>query len=198
MAPKIKTALLSVTDKTGLTEFAAGLSGWGIELISTGGTAQTLRQAGLPVKDVAQVTGFPEMLDGRVKTLHPHIHGGILARRDLAAHLQQIARHNISAIDLVCVNLYMFRETVSAPSCTLEKAIESMDIGGPCLIRAAAKNHAHVTVVTDPADYSYLLQLLAENAGGIPLEVRRKLAAQAFRLTSLYDKGIADYLQTAF
>jgi phosphoribosylaminoimidazolecarboxamide formyltransferase/IMP cyclohydrolase len=197
MAPKIKTALLSVTDKTGLAEFAAGLSKFGIRLISTGGTAQTLRQAGLAVEDVAQITGFPEMLDGRVKTLHPHIHGGILARRDLATHLQQLARHNIGAIDLVCVNLYMFRKTISEPNCTLEKAVENIDIGGPCLIRAAAKNHAHVTVVTNPDDYSYLLRLLGKNAGGIPLEVRRKLAAQAFHLTCLYDKNIADYLQTA-
>ncbi len=196
MDAKIKRALLSVTDKSGLVEFATGLSQLGVSLLSTGGTAQALRQAGINVTDVAQVTGFPEMLDGRIKTLHPRIHGGILARRDLPQHVQQMAEHGIEGIDMVCVNLYMFTETVAKPGCTLEDAIENIDIGGPCMIRAAAKNHAHVAVVTDPSDYPTLLSIMQQNNGSLPLITRRQLAAKAFRLTHLYDGAIAEYLQT--
>lgn len=195
MEPKIKRALLSVTNKSGLVDFAKGLSDLGITLLSTGGTAQALRQAGLTVIDVAQVTGFPEMLDGRVKTLHPKIHGGILARRDLPEHIKQMTEHGIEGIDLVCVNLYMFNETVQKPGCTLEEAVENIDIGGPCMIRAAAKNHAHVTVVTDPDDYPVLLSIMQQNDGRLPLVTRRQMAAKAFRLTHLYDNAIAEYLQ---
>ena len=191
----IKRALLSVTNKAGIVEFALGLRQLGVELISTGGTAGALRQAGLPVTDVAEITGFPEMLDGRVKTLHPRIHGGILARRDLESHIQQMAEYDIQGIDLVCVNLYMFTETISQPGCTMEEAIENIDIGGPCLIRASAKNHAHVAVVVDPGDYVDTLRLIKENQGSLPLSFRRKLAAKAFRLTNLYDGAIVDYLE---
>lgn len=196
MKPQIKRALLSVTNKTGLAEFATGLSALGISLLSTGGTAQALRQAGLAVTDVAQVTNFPEMLDGRVKTLHPRIHGGILARRDLPDHVRQMAEHGIEGIDLVCVNLYMFNETIQKPGCTLEDAIENIDIGGPCMIRAAAKNHDHVAVVTDPADYPAILASLRQSNCALSLTERRRLAAKAFKLTYTYDKAIAEYLQT--
>ena len=191
----IKRALLSVTNKAGIIEFALGLRQLGVELISTGGTAGALRQAGLPVTDVAEITGFPEMLDGRVKTLHPRIHGGILARRDLESHIQQMAEYDIQGIDLVCVNLYMFTETISQPGCTMEEAIENIDIGGPCLIRASAKNHAHVAVLVDPDDYVDALRLIKENKGSLPLSFRRKLADKAFRLTNLYDGAIVDYLE---
>ena len=196
MQLKIKRALLSVTDKNGLAEFAKGLSYMGVSLISTGGTAAKLRDSGLQVTDVAQVTGFPEMLDGRVKTLHPKIHGGILARRDLDDHLAQLERHGIETIDLVCVNLYAFEKTVARPGCTFQDAIENIDIGGPCLIRASAKNHYGVAVVTDPADYESILAEMGQSGGEVSLATRRRLAAKAFRLTNQYDGAIADYLES--
>ncbi|HEX5865289.1 MAG TPA: bifunctional phosphoribosylaminoimidazolecarboxamide formyltransferase/IMP cyclohydrolase, partial [Casimicrobiaceae bacterium] len=143
MAAPISQALLSVSDKTGLVEFARGLSALGIRLLSTGGTARALAEAGLPVTEIGTYTGFPEMLDGRVKTLHPKVHGGILARRDLATHREALSGHGIPTIDLVVVNLYPFRETVAKPGCTLDDAIENIDIGGPAMVRSAAKNHAH-------------------------------------------------------
>src|SRR5215472_12471129 len=158
MVATIAQALLSVSDKTGLVDFARGLHGLGVRLLSTGGTARTLIDARLPVTEIGDYTGFPEMLDGRVKTLHPKVHGGILARRDLADHLAALEAHGIPTIDLVVVNLYPFRETVARTGCTLEEAIENIDIGGPTLVRAAAKNHAHVVVVVDPADYPALLE----------------------------------------
>jgi phosphoribosylaminoimidazolecarboxamide formyltransferase/IMP cyclohydrolase len=192
----IKRALLSVTDKTGLLDFALGLSQAGVELISTGGTAQALRQAGITVKDVALLTGFPEILDGRVKTLHPLVHGGILARRDLSQHVAQMAEHGIAPIDLVCVNLYLFRETIKKSGVSIEEAIENIDIGGPCLIRAAAKNFNHVTIVTDPGDYALILGEMKANQGGVSLSCRARLAGKAFRLTNIYDGAIADYLET--
>jgi phosphoribosylaminoimidazolecarboxamide formyltransferase/IMP cyclohydrolase len=195
MDRKIMRALLSVTDKGGLVEFAQGLAGMGVALISTGGTAKALRQAGLDVTDVAEVTGFPEMLDGRVKTLHPRIHGGILARRDDPGHRAQLGEHHIAPIDLVCVNLYAFEATVAKPGCSLIDAIENIDIGGPCLIRASAKNHADVAIVTDPADYAMILAQMRANGGGVGLATRRRLAAKAFRLTNRYDGAIADYLE---
>ena len=198
MDRKIMRALLSVTDKGGLLEFAKGLAGMGVSLISTGGTAKALREGGLKVTDVAEVTGHPEMLDGRVKTLHPRVHGGILARRDDPSHRAQLAEHHIATIDLVCVNLYAFEATVARPGCTLADAVENIDIGGPCLIRASAKNHQDVAVVTDPADYSLILQEMSTNDGSLSLATRQRLAAKAFRLTNRYDGAIADYLEARF
>ncbi|MBI4798135.1 MAG: IMP cyclohydrolase [Desulfarculus sp.] len=195
MDRKIMRALLSVTDKGGLVDFAKGLSEMGVALISTGGTAKALRDGGLKVSDVAEVTGHPEMLDGRVKTLHPRIHGGILARRDDPSHRAQLAEHHIATIDLVCVNLYAFEATVAGPGCTLADAVENIDIGGPCLIRASAKNHQDVTVVTDPGDYAVVLQEMKANGGQVSLATRRRLAAKAFRQTNRYDGAIADYLE---
>ena len=197
MNRKIMRALLSVTDKGGLVEFGRGLAEMGVGLISTGGTARVLREGGLQVTDVSQLTGFPEMLDGRVKTLHPVVHGGILARRDDPSHREQLAQQHIATIDLVCVNLYAFEATIAQEGCTFEDAIENIDIGGPTLIRASAKNHADVTVVTDPADYAVVLQEMQANDGSTTLETRRRLAAKAFRLTNKYDGAIADYLEGA-
>ena len=189
----VKRALLSVHDKTGLVPFAQALAARGIELISTGGTARTLAEAGLAVIDVATVTGFPEMLDGRVKTLHPAIHGGLLARRDRADHLETIARHGIAPIDLLVSNLYPFAATV-ARGASLEDCIENIDIGGPALIRGAAKNHDGVAVVTDPADYESVLADLAANNGASSAALRRRLTALAFARTAAYDSAIAQWL----
>jgi len=186
--------LLSVSDKTGLVDFARGLDALGFRLLSTGGTARALADAGLAVTEVAAYTGFPEMLDGRVKTLHPKVHGGILARRDLAAHAEALARHDIPPIDLVVVNLYPFRETVARPGCTLDEAIENIDIGGPAMLRSAAKNHAHVGVVVDPADYPSLLAELKANRGVLAASTRFELARKAFAHTAAYDGAISTYL----
>ena len=193
MKPTIQRALLSVSDKTGLLEFAKFLAGKGVELISTGGTAKALRDAGVKVMELSDYTGFPEMMDGRVKTLHPKVHGGLLQRRDLAAHREQAAQHKIPTIDLVVVNLYPFEQTVARPNCTTEEAIENIDIGGPSMLRSAAKNHEAVTVVTDPSDYG-LVQLEMEATGDTTLGTRRKLAAKVFRHTSHYDHLIGSYL----
>jgi phosphoribosylaminoimidazolecarboxamide formyltransferase/IMP cyclohydrolase len=186
----IARALLSVSDKTGLVPFARALAAMGVRLVSTGGTAKALAEAGLAVADVASVTGFPEMLDGRVKTLHPAIHGGILARRDLAAHLDAIAAHGIAPIDLVVVNLYPFAATV-ARGAPFEECVENIDIGGPSLIRAAAKNHDAVTVATDPADYDTILAAMTAEGGATSLDLRRALAAAAYARTAAYDAAIA-------
>ncbi|MDQ7793592.1 MAG: bifunctional phosphoribosylaminoimidazolecarboxamide formyltransferase/IMP cyclohydrolase [bacterium] len=186
----IKRALLSVSDKTGLADFARGLVATGTELVSTGGTAAFLRGEGLPVTPVSDLTGFPEILGGRVKTLHPRIHAGILARRDLPADREQLARHDIGGIDLVAVNLYPFRQVVSRPEVALETAIENIDIGGPTLLRAAAKNHRHVLVIVDPADYPEVLAAGHE----ISPALRYRLAIKAFRHTAVYDAGIAEWL----
>jgi len=186
--------LLSVSDKTGLVDFARGLDALGFRLLSTGGTARALADAGLAVTEVAAYTGFPEMLDGRVKTLHPKVHGGILARRDLAAHAEALARHGIPPIDLVVVNLYPFRETVARADCTLDEAIENIDIGGPAMLRSAAKNHAHVGVVVDPADYAALLAELKAGAGSLSSSTRFALARKAFSHTAAYDAAISAYL----
>lgn len=191
---KIRRALLSVTDKTGLVEFARGLAASGVEILSTGGTAAALREAGLTVKDVSEHTGFPEMLDGRVKTLHPMIHGGLLFRRDLPAHAEQAAAHGIAPIDLVAVNLYAFEQTVARQGVTREEAIENIDIGGPSMLRSAAKNHAAVTVACDPVDYSEILREMGENGGATSPALRERLAAKVFDLTARYDRAIADYL----
>lgn len=191
---KNKLALLSVSDKTGLVDFAEGLIKQGYAIISTGGTKKTLLDAGLPVMSVTEVTGFPEILDGRVKTLHPLIHGGILARRDLEEHRRQLAAHGIGAIDLVAVNLYPFAQTVTKPAVTLEEAIENIDIGGPAMVRAAAKNYRHVAVVVNPARYPELLAEL-EKGRGLCEETRFALAVEAFAHTAEYDTMISGWLQ---
>ncbi|WP_313951747.1 bifunctional phosphoribosylaminoimidazolecarboxamide formyltransferase/IMP cyclohydrolase [Accumulibacter sp.] len=191
---KIRQALISLSDKDGALEFAKGLVAHGVALLSTGGTARMLRDAGLTVTEVADYTGFPEMLDGRVKTLHPKVHGGILARRDLAEHMTTIAEHGIPTIDLVCVNLYPFRETVARPGVTLEEAIENIDIGGPAMVRSAAKNYSGVAVVTDPEDYPALLVEMAANDGALSVATRFALARKAFVHTARYDAAIANWL----
>jgi phosphoribosylaminoimidazolecarboxamide formyltransferase/IMP cyclohydrolase len=190
---RIARALISVSDKTGLVEFAEALAKGGVELISTGGSARALREAGLEVKEVSSHTGFPEILDGRVKTLHPAVHGGILARRDLESHRAALAEHAIAPIDLVVVNLYPFRETL-ARGADRETCIENIDIGGPALIRAAAKNHQHVAVVTDPADYGPLLAEFEAQGGATTIELRRRLAAAAYAHTAAYDSAIAGWM----
>jgi phosphoribosylaminoimidazolecarboxamide formyltransferase/IMP cyclohydrolase len=189
----IKRALLSVSDKTGLLDLARGLAAHGVELLSTGGTAKAIRDAGLTVIEVADYTGFPEMLDGRVKTLHPKIHGGLLGRRDLDEHVKAMQQHGIGNIDLVCVNLYPFAQ-VTARGCTLDEAIENIDIGGPSMLRSAAKNHAAVTVLVDPADYAVVLDEMKANGGATTFATRQRLAKKVFRTTAAYDGMIADYL----
>ena len=194
MTACINQALLSVSDKAGLVDFARGLDALGIKLISTGGTAKALSEAGLAVTEVGDYTGFPEMLDGRVKTLHPKIHGGILARRDSLEHMAALSKHAISPIDLVVVNLYPFRQAVARPGCSLDDAIENIDIGGPTLVRAAAKNHAHVGVVVDPADYPALLEELRAHGRQLGSATRFRLAQKAFSHTAAYDGAISNYL----
>jgi len=186
------TALLSVSDKTGIVDFARALRGQGVKLLSTGGTARLLADAGLPVTEVAEVTGFPEMLDGRVKTLHPRIHGGLLARRDMPAHMAALAEHGIATIDLLVVNLYPFAQATARADCTLEDAVENIDIGGPAMLRAAAKNWADVAVVIDPADYQRVLAELA--AGRIGRDTKFMLAKKVFAHTAAYDGMITNYL----
>lgn len=192
---KIKRALLSVYHKDGLTEFAAGLHELGVELLSTGGTARLLREAGLPVRDVSEATDFPEMLDGRVKTLHPVIHGGILFRRGLREHRETLEKHGIKPIDLVAVNLYPFEETVAREGVTPAEAIEQIDIGGPAMLRSAAKNWESVAAVADPADYAAVLEEMRAGAGALRPETKRRLAQKVFALTSRYDAAVAAYLQ---
>ncbi|WP_301101529.1 bifunctional phosphoribosylaminoimidazolecarboxamide formyltransferase/IMP cyclohydrolase [Propionivibrio sp.] len=191
---KIRQALISLSDKHGALEFAQGLAAQGVKLLSTGGTAKLLRDAGLAVTEIGDYTGFPEMLDGRVKTLHPKVHGGILARRDLPGHLATIAEHDIPTIDLVCVNLYPFRETIAKPDVTLEDAIENIDIGGPAMVRSAAKNYTGVAIVTDPEDYPALLAEMLANGGALTLATRFGLAKKAFTHTARYDAAIANWL----
>src|ERR1700688_2259411 len=190
-APRpIRRALISVSDREGLVRFAQGLPARGVALVSTGGSARTLADAGLKVTEVAAVTGFPEMLDGRVKTLHPAIHGGLLARRDRPDHLATLRRHGIAEIDLLVANLYPFAATV-ASGAGREECIENIDIGGVALIRAAAKNHEFVTVVTDRADYALVLGEIAGSGGAVGLDTRRRLARKAYALTAAYDAAIA-------
>jgi phosphoribosylaminoimidazolecarboxamide formyltransferase/IMP cyclohydrolase len=191
---RISRALLSVTDKSGLLEFAQFLAGHGVEILSTGGTAKMLRDGGVAVVEVSDYTGFPEMLDGRVKTLHPKIHGGILGRRDLASHQEQMAHHGIQPIDMVVVNLYQFERAIAKPGCTLEDAIENIDIGGPAMLRSAAKNYKDVAVVTDPADYPHLMQEMKLNKGALNVSTRFMLATKVFKLTHEYDGAIYRYL----
>jgi phosphoribosylaminoimidazolecarboxamide formyltransferase / IMP cyclohydrolase len=186
-----RRALLSVADKQGLVPFAASLVALGFEVISTGGTAKALRSSGVPVTDVAAITGFPEIMDGRVKTLHPHIHGGLLARRGIDDAV--LAEHGIGVIDLLVVNLYPFEATTARPDCTDAEAIENIDIGGPAMLRAAAKNHEHITVVVDPTDYVVVIRTLQE--GKVPASLRRNLAIKAFSHTAHYDTAISSYLR---
>lgn len=190
---RIERALLSVSDKTGLVELAQAVAATGAEILSTGGTARALREGGLKVTEVADYTGSPEILGGRVKTLHPKIHGGLLFRRDLAEHRRQMAERGFGPIDLVAVNLYPFEATIAKPGVAFEEAIENIDIGGPCLLRSSAKNFASVTVICDPADYPRVAQELREN-GETTLATRKYLAQKVFRRTSEYDGLIARYL----
>lgn len=191
----ITRAIMSVTDKTGLVEFAQALSTFPVEILSTGGTAKVLREAGCNVREVSDFTGFPEMLDGRVKTLHPKIHGGILGRRDLPEHVGQMQAHNILPIDLVVVNLYQFEKAVAKPGCTLAEAIENIDIGGPAMLRSSAKNFNDVTVVVDPADYPLIIKEMQANQGATTLATRFQLARKVFKLTKSYDEAIYHYLK---
>ncbi len=190
----IKQALISVSDKSGVLEFAQGLTMLGVKILSTGGTAKLFSDNGIPVTEVADYTGFPEMLDGRVKTLQPKVHAGILARRDLPEHVATLEKHNIPMIDLVVVNLYPFAATVAKSGCTLEDAIENIDIGGPTMVRAAAKNHPHVAIVTDPMDYSSVLAEMQTNGGAVSDATRFDLAKKAFSHTAAYDSAISNYL----
>src|SRR5437764_12948548 len=194
---RIQRALLSVSDKSGLLELARTLAAAGVELISTGGTAKVLRDCGLKVTDLSSYTGFPELLDGRVKTLHPKVHGGLLFIRGNSQHESAVREHEIQPIDLVVVNLYPFEQTVACPGAGLAEAIENIDIGGPSMLRSAAKNHESVTVVVDPADYGEVAAQIAAN-GGTTLELRRRLAARVFARTAAYDASIANYLAKTF
>lgn len=190
MAIQVKRALVSVSDKTGVVPFAHALADLGVEILSTGGTHRTLIAAGVAAVEVSSVTGFPEIMDGRVKTLHPMIHGGILARRHLDG--ATMATHGIVGIDLVAVNLYPFERTIAQPDCTLPQALENIDIGGPAMLRSAAKNHRDVLVVVDPSDYPAVTALL--RAGGTSVDERLRMASKAFRHTAAYDAAIARYL----
>jgi len=192
-AVRITRALLSVSDKRGLVSLARALASTGVELVSTGGTARALAEAGLTVVPIEQLTGFPEMMDGRVKTLHPRVHGGLLARRDLAHHMSAASEHGIVPIDLVCVNLYPFEGTIAKAGVSRDEAIENIDIGGPSMIRSAAKNYSSVTVVTDPSQYAMVEAELAQHGGATTLALRERLAAAAFARTAAYDAAIANW-----
>ncbi|WP_025784390.1 bifunctional phosphoribosylaminoimidazolecarboxamide formyltransferase/IMP cyclohydrolase [Sporosarcina sp. D27] len=189
----MKRALISVSDKTGIVEFAKGLKEAGFEIVSTGGTKKTLAENGIEVIGIEEITKFPEIMDGRVKTLHPNVHGGLLARRNDDSHLAQLAEHHIQPIDLVCVNLYPFQHTIAKPDVTPEEAIENIDIGGPTMLRSAAKNHEFATVVVDPSDYDIVLAQLSEN-GEVSGQKKRQLAAKVFRHTAAYDAVISEYM----
>src|SRR3954466_12449684 len=195
MSFKIQRAILSVTDKTGLVDFARKLSAVGIELISTGGTARLLRDSGISVKDISDLTGFPEILDGRVKTLHPKVHGGILHRREDPKHVAAVKEHGIQSIDMVVVNLYAFEKTASKPGVPFEELIENIDIGGPSMIRSAAKNFQDVAVVTSPSDYSTLAEEMAGSGGALSAATKWRLAQKAFATTAAYDSAIASTLE---
>lgn len=190
----IRTALISVSDKTGVIGFASALAQMGVKIISTGGTAKKLAEAGVEVVSVDSVTGFPEMMDGRVKTLHPKIHGALLGLRDKKEHVEAMHKHGIEPIDLVCVNLYPFEQTVAKPDCSFEEAIENIDIGGPSMIRSAAKNHKFVTVITSADQYPQVIEQMHSNNGAVNAKLREELARAAFGLTASYDAAIARYL----
>jgi len=192
----IERAIISVTDKTGIADFARALSKFGVEILSTGGTARTLRESGVSVTDISNYTGFPEMMDGRVKTLHPKVHGGLLGLRDNLEHVKMMGEQGIKPIDLVVVNLYQFEKTVAREGVTLEEAIENIDIGGPSMLRSSAKNFKYVTVIVDPADYQAVLKEMEASGGETTLETRFRLAKKVFQLTHLYDGAISQYLKT--
>lgn len=192
--PKIKRAIISVSNKKDLLEFAKALNSMGIEILSTGGTAKTLRDAGISVKDVSEYTGFPEMLDGRLKTLHPRIHGGLLSRRSNPKDMEEIRKHGIDTIEMVVVNLYPFEETISKPGVSFAEAIENIDIGGPAMLRSASKNFQDVAVIVDPSDYEKVLKEMKSLNGDLSYATRLELAKKVFRHTSGYDAIIADYL----
>ncbi len=195
MSARIQRAILSVTDKTGLVDFARKLSALGIELISTGGTAKLLRDSGISVKDISELTGFPEMLDGRVKTLHPKVHGGILHRREDPTHVAAVAEHGIAPIDMVVVNLYAFEKTAAKTGVAFEELIENIDIGGPSMIRSAAKNFHDVAIVTSPSDYDSIAEELQHADGSLSLATKWGLAQKAFATTAAYDSAIASTLE---
>jgi phosphoribosylaminoimidazolecarboxamide formyltransferase/IMP cyclohydrolase len=191
---KIKRAIISVSDKKGIVDFAKELNSMGIEIISTGGTAKTLKESGIPVKDVSEYTGSPEMLGGRVKTLHPKVHGGILSRRDNPKDMEEIKKHGFGLIDMVVVNLYPFEETISRPGVSFAEAIENIDIGGPTMLRSASKNFKDVVVIVDPSDYKKIIEEMKNLNGDLNFRTRLELAKKVFRHTSRYDTIIADYL----
>ena len=190
---KMIRALISLTDKSGIEGFAMQLQDLGIEILSTGGTAKKMRESGITVKDVSEFTGFPEMLDGRVKTLHPKVHAGILHQRENPSHQEQMGAHGLETIDLIAVNLYAFDKATQDPNCTVANAIENIDIGGPTMLRAAAKNFQDVTVIVDPADYPQVVSEIKE-LGNTTLVTRFRLAVKVFQLTSTYDTAIAEWL----
>ncbi len=192
---KIQRAIISLSDKSGILEFAKELQALGVEILSTGGTAKVLREGGLKVMDISAYTGFPEMLDGRVKTLHPKVHGGLLGLRENPEHVKKMQEHAIKTIDMVVINLYPFESTVAKTNCTLEEAIENIDIGGPSMLRAGAKNYPYVTVIVDPADYRPILAEMRQNGGAVSPETNFRLAKKVYRLTARYDKAIAEYLE---
>jgi phosphoribosylaminoimidazolecarboxamide formyltransferase/IMP cyclohydrolase len=193
---KIERAIISVTDKSGIVGFANSLSGLGVQILSTGGTARALREGGISVTDISEYTGFPEMMDGRVKTLHPKVHGGLLGLRDNPEHVEVMKAHGIKTIDMVVVNLYQFEKTVAKEGVTLEEAIENIDIGGPSMLRSSAKNFRHVTVIVDPADYEVVLREMKKTGGETTLKTRFRLARKVFQLTHQYDGAISGYLET--
>lgn len=192
---KIERAIISVTDKSGIVEFSSKLNDMGVEILSTGGTARAIRDGGIEVKDISEYTGFPEMLDGRVKTLHPKVHGGLLGVRSNPEHVKVMADNGIQNIDLIVVNLYQFEKTVAKEGVTLEDAIENIDIGGPAMLRSSAKNYQDVTVVVDPSDYDVVLKEMAENQGSTLLKTRFYLAKKVFNITHKYDGAISRYLE---
>ncbi len=193
---KIERAIISVTDKSGIVEFAKSLSELGVQILSTGGTARALREGGISVTDISDYTGFPEMMDGRVKTLHPKVHGGLLGLRDNPEHVEMMKAHGIKTIDMVVVNLYQFEKTVAKEGVTLEEAIENIDIGGPSMLRSSAKNFRYVTVIVDPADYEVVLREMKKTGGETTLKTRFRLARKVFQLTHQYDGAISEYLET--
>ncbi|MGD8386899.1 MAG: hypothetical protein PVG49_07140 [Desulfobacteraceae bacterium] len=193
---KIERAIISVTDKSGVVEFAKSLASFDVAILSTGGTARAMREGGVQVTDISEYTGFPEMLDGRVKTLHPKVHGGLLGMRDNPEHVRTMEAHGVLPIDMIVVNLYAFEKTVAREGVSLEEAIENIDIGGPSMLRSSAKNFRDVTVVVDPADYKLVLDEMAANQGATTLETRFRLARKVFQLTSAYDGAISRYLES--
>jgi len=192
---KIERAIISVTDKSGVVEFAKSLSKFGIQILSTGGTAKALRDGGVSVTDISEYTGFPEMMDGRIKTLHPKVHGGLLGMRDNPDHVRMMKEHGIESIDLIVVNLYQFEKAVSKEDVTLDEAIENIDIGGPTMLRSSAKNFKDVTVIVDPSDYDPVLKEMEEWGGSTTLKTRFLLARKVFQLTHTYDGAISRYLE---